>query len=100
MSSLVLNIDYTADQHFSLKLDCELPTRGITAVYGPSGSGKSTLLDCIAGLRAGEPGSVVKLGSTVWQGPNHLVPAWNREVGYVFQDARLFPHLNVLGNLR
>lgn len=100
MSGLVLSINYTADQHFSLKLDCELPARGITAVYGPSGSGKSTLLDCIAGLRAGESGSVVKLGSTLWQGPNHLVPAWNREVGYVFQDARLFPHLNVLGNLR
>ena len=100
MSGLTLKIDCPGDHNFTLQLDCELPARGITAVYGPSGSGKSTLLDCIAGLRPGAPGSVVRLGSTMWQSPGYLAPTWNRGIGYVFQDARLFPHLNVLQNLR
>lgn len=99
MNGLLLDIHYHGDNGFSLRLDCELPASGITAVYGPSGSGKSSLLDCIAGLRLPTPDSVIRLGSATWQEPGHSVPAWKRGIGYVFQDTRLFPHLNVRQNL-
>jgi molybdate transport system ATP-binding protein len=56
-------------------------------------------LDCIAGLRQPTPDSVIRLGSATWQGPGQSIPTWERGIGYVFQDARLFPHLNVRQNL-
>ncbi|RLA51499.1 MAG: molybdenum ABC transporter ATP-binding protein [Gammaproteobacteria bacterium] len=99
MSSLKLSIVYPGDQGFELRLDCELPARGITAVYGPSGSGKSTLLDCIAGLRRPNPGSILRFRDETWQDMRQFTAPWERRIGYVFQDARLFPHLNVQQNL-
>ena len=60
MSNITLHIDCPGDQGFKLQVDCELPARGISAVYGPSGSGKSTLLDCIAGLRQPDPDSILR----------------------------------------
>lgn len=70
----------------------------ITAIFGRSGSGKSTLLRIIAGLEPGATGRVA-MGGTVWQAPGvHLAPE-ARGVGLVFQDARLFSHLTVAGNL-
>ena len=82
-----------------LQVKCELPAAGITAIYGPSGSGKSTLLDCIAGLRNPGTDSVIRLGASVWQEREQATPAWKRGIGYVFQDARLFPHLDTRQNL-
>ena len=99
MSGLTLNIKCSGSRGFSLELDCETPASGITAIYGPSGSGKSTLLDCVAGLRLTEPGSVIRLNNQTWQDENRATPVWQRGIGYVFQDARLFPHLNVQQNL-
>lgn len=99
MSGLSLKLTCQGDSNFELQLDCTLPASGITAVYGPSGSGKSTLLDCIAGLRQAAADSVIHMDNVTWQGPGIAVPAWQRHIGYVFQDARLFPHLNVLQNL-
>jgi molybdate transport system ATP-binding protein len=99
VSQLFLKIQYHGGNGFSLNLDCELPASGVTAVYGPSGSGKSSLLDCIAGLRHPTPDSVIRLGTSTWHGSGHSLPAWKRGIGYVFQDARLFPHLNVRQNL-
>ncbi|MCB1690913.1 MAG: molybdenum ABC transporter ATP-binding protein [Halioglobus sp.] len=96
---LSLTLECQGDSGFALQVDCTVPTRGITAVYGPSGSGKSTLLDCIAGLRSPQPDSVIRLGGETWQAPGIAVPPWRRRIGYVFQDARLFPHLNVQQNL-
>lgn len=100
MSGLSLDIRHAGDNGFSLTLQCELPASGVTAVYGPSGSGKTSLLDCIAGLRDPGPGSVVRLGDLTWQSPGRSLPPWQRRIGYVFQDARLFPHLDVEGNLQ
>jgi molybdate transport system ATP-binding protein len=100
VSELVLRIDCAGDQGFHLQLDCELPASGITAVYGPSGSGKSTLLDCIAGLRKPAHGSVIRFRRQSWQQGEQFTPPWLRRIGYVFQDGRLFPHLNVNQNLR
>ena len=99
MKGLSLKLECQGDSEFALRLDCTLPASGITAVYGPSGSGKSTLLDCIAGLRAPQADSVVQLDSEAWQAPGVTVPPWQRRIGYVFQDARLFPHLDVQQNL-
>jgi molybdate transport system ATP-binding protein len=97
--ALELSLLCPGDDDFSLQLNCQLADRGVTAICGPSGSGKSTLLDCIAGLRRPAHGSVVRYRGESWQEDDHFTPPWLRQVGYVFQDARLFPHLTVQGNL-
>jgi molybdate transport system ATP-binding protein len=86
---------------FELRARHEGAIDGVTALFGPSGSGKSTLLRCIAGLEPAVSGTL-RLDEQVWLGAPRArpVPAHERGVGVVFQDARLFPHLSVLGNLR
>ncbi len=83
---------------FDLAVAHRFAPGGITAIFGRSGSGKSTLLRVIAGLEPGAKGRVA-MGGTVWQGPGVFVPPEARGVGLVFQDARLFGHLTVAGNL-
>ena len=83
---------------FALELDFAAPARGITGFLGHSGSGKTTLLRCIAGLEPECRGRVAVNGE-VWQDERRSVPAHARAVGFVFQDARLFPHLSVHRNL-
>ena len=85
---------------FVLDVQTALPARGITAVFGASGSGKTTLLRCVAGLETEAHGRV-SLGETLWQDSERklLVPTWQRRLGYVFQEASLFEHLDVQGNL-
>ena len=96
--SLAVDIRCAGEGNFELSLNCHIPAEGVTAIYGPSGSGKSTLLNCIAGLRRPDSGEIHFNGKT-WCGTgNHTAP-WHRRIGYVFQDARLFPHLSVAGNL-
>ncbi len=84
---------------FSLDVDLELAGRGVTAIFGPSGSGKTTLLRCIAGLERA-PGGRLWMGDEAWQDGSRWVPTHRRPLGYVFQEASLFPHLSVAGNLR
>ncbi|MGB5831282.1 MAG: molybdenum ABC transporter ATP-binding protein [Thiohalocapsa sp.] len=84
---------------FSLDVDEQLPSRGVTALFGHSGSGKTTLLRCIAGLERAPRGRLTFNGDT-WQDDDTWVPVHQRPLGYVFQEASLFPHLSVLGNLR
>ena len=86
---------------FSLDVDMKLSTRGVTALFGASGSGKTTCLRILAGLEASARG-VVALGGDVWQNSqqNVFVPTYRRAVGYVFQEASLFDHLDVEGNLK
>lgn len=83
---------------FSLDVDLQLPGRGITALFGHSGSGKTTLLRAIAGLERTAHGRLVFSGE-IWQDQNRWVPTHKRPIGYVFQEASLFPHLTVMGNL-
>lgn len=84
---------------FTLDVNLSLPGSGIACLFGPSGVGKSTLLRCLAGLVSAR-GRVVCNG-VVWQDDARGVrlPVHERRVGYVFQDAALFPHLSVSGNL-
>ena len=83
---------------FTLDVDIRIPGAGITGILGASGCGKTTLLRCIAGLEPGVRGSVGFNGE-IWQSSERFLPAWQRPIGYVFQDARLFPHMTVAGNL-
>jgi len=71
-----------------------------TGLFGASGAGKTSLINMIAGLLRPDRGSIVLDGETLDDTANGAhVPAWRRRIGYVFQDARLFPHLDVRGNL-
>jgi molybdate transport system ATP-binding protein len=88
-------LDYS---NFALDVDIELPSRGVTALFGPSGSGKTTLLRCIAGLERAE-GGLLRVNGEVWQEGTKFLPVHRRPLGYVFQEASLFPHLSVLRNL-
>lgn len=99
MRSLSIQLRCPGEQRFALAVDCQLPAHGVTAIYGASGSGKTTLLDCIAGLRQPEPGSTIQLGDVSLLDDANNTPVWQRRIGYVFNNARLFPHLNVQGNL-
>ena len=83
---------------FVLDVDLELPAHGVTALFGPSGSGKTTLLRCIAGLEHAPAGRLVFAGDT-WQDARTFLPTHRRPIGVVFQEASLFPHLSVRGNL-
>ena len=83
---------------FALDVDLDLPGRGVTAVFGASGSGKTTLLRCIAGLERAPEGRLIVAGD-IWQDTSTWLPTYKRPLGVVFQDASLFPHLTVLGNL-
>ena len=90
-------LDYSG---FSLDVDLDLPGRGVTALFGPSGSGKTTLLRCFAGLER-TPDGFLQIKGTIWQDAAKWIylPTHQRPLGYVFQEASLFPHLNVRRNL-
>lgn len=85
---------------FSLDVDLTLPGRGISALFGHSGSGKTSCLRCLAGLeRASE--AFIEVNGEVWEDTsrNLFIPPHQRPLGYVFQEASLFPHLSVRRNL-
>ncbi|HEY8508291.1 MAG TPA: ATP-binding cassette domain-containing protein, partial [Steroidobacteraceae bacterium] len=80
---------------FTLRVSFEAPTPGIVALFGRSGCGKTTTVEAIAGLLEADEVSLSLDGIRF-----DAVPAEKRRIGYVFQDARLFPHYDVAGNLR
>ena len=84
-------------REFTLDVDLHF-ARGVTVLAGPSGAGKSTLLRIIAGLIRPDAGSVV-IDGRVLDGGGIAVPAFRRDVAYVFQEYALFPHLDVLDNV-
>jgi molybdate transport system ATP-binding protein len=85
---------------FLLRAEFALPTPGVVALFGRSGCGKTTLSHVIAGLIAPDEGRIELDGTVlVDTATGSDRPAERREIGYVFQDARLFPHLSVAGNL-
>ena len=85
-------------ESFMLDANFSIPDRGITVVFGPSGSGKTTLLRALAGLEKSDNG-FLKIGDSVWQKGEDFLATHKRQIGYVFQDAALFDHLDVKGNL-
>jgi molybdate transport system ATP-binding protein len=83
---------------FALDVTCDIPTQGITGLFGRSGSGKTTLLRCIAGLER-TARAQIEFNGELWQDAGRFLPTHRRAVGYVFQESSLFPHLDVRGNL-
>jgi molybdate transport system ATP-binding protein len=85
---------------FALNVDLDLPSTGITVLYGASGSGKTSLLRCVAGLEQ-PTDALIRVGPDIWQDDARgvSVPTWRRDLGYVFQEASLFEHLSVQENL-
>jgi molybdate transport system ATP-binding protein len=83
-------------------LDVELESAGgVTALFGRSGSGKTSIINVIAGLLRPARGRVELNGALLFDSARGInLPAERRRIGYVFQDARLFPHLSVRQNLR
>lgn len=96
MSALQLSAHW-ARGGFDLDLDIDLPARGITALFGHSGSGKTTLLRLVAGLERAP--ARIALGSDIWQDARTFLPPHRRPIGFVFQDAALFPHLTARANI-
>jgi molybdate transport system ATP-binding protein len=85
---------------FALDVDLTLPGQGVSALFGPSGCGKTTCLRAIAGLERGAKGRL-EVGGEVWQddAAGTYLPTHRRPLGYVFQEASLFPHLSLRANL-
>lgn len=97
----VIRVDLTRDfDTFRLKLDLTLPGQGVSILFGSSGCGKTTLLRGIAGLDP-EMRGLVSVNGEVWLDTrlSYRLPTCRRAIGFVFQDATLFPHLRVRENL-
>lgn len=94
-----IRVDIELDRGgFLLRVDTQLPGHGFSAISGPSGSGKTTLLRAIAGLEPGVRGRIC-VDEECWLDGSRSLPTHRRAIGYVFQQAALFPHLDVRGNL-
>ena len=86
---------------FALDAKFELPTPGVVTLFGRSGCGKSTLVEIIAGLLPADAGRVILDDQVLLDTVRRIdVCPEERRIGFVFQDARLFPHLSVAANLR
>jgi molybdate transport system ATP-binding protein len=96
-------IDIRAKQRLGdTQLDIELKTdtTGVLALFGPSGAGKTSILNWLAGLNRPDSGSIIIDGRVLFDAAAGInLPPEHRDLGYVFQEPRLFPHLGVRGNL-
>ena len=96
--TLVVSLKHAFDG-FTLDAQFTAPV-GLTALFGPSGSGKTTVINAIAGLLRPSHGRIVVEDRVLFDSTQWInVPVARREIGYVFQDARLFPHMSVARNL-
>ncbi|WP_058913617.1 molybdenum ABC transporter ATP-binding protein ModC [Entomohabitans teleogrylli] len=97
---LELNFSQTLGDH-TLTINENLPGQGITAVFGVSGAGKTSLINAISGLTRPQRGRIALNGRVLGDSEKRIfLPPEKRRVGYVFQEARLFPHYRVIGNLK
>ncbi len=97
MSQLEVNLQHRLGE-LQLDVAFKVPTSGVTALFGRSGSGKTSVLRAIAGLMRADRG-MVKINGETWQEKHRFLPTHKRPIGYVFQEASLFPHLSVRHNL-
>jgi molybdate transport system ATP-binding protein len=99
---LMLQVDVSKRRgDFTLQARFNASTPGVTALFGRSGCGKSTLISLIAGLLTPDAGKIIVDDETLFDAGRKLsVDARHRRIGVTFQEPRLFPHLDVLGNLR
>ena len=96
---VTLSVDIRA-QLGELALDVQFDAPvGVTVLFGPSGAGKTSVINAIAGLLQPDAGQIMYGKKALFKDGHSLAP-FRRRVGYVFQDARLFPHMTVAQNLR
>ena len=95
--AFIIQFDLTLAEH-RFSIDLSLPTKGVIGVFGESGSGKTTLLRVISGLQPIKNGTIY-FNHHFWQEQESTLPVYKRPIGYVFQEASLFPHLTIKGNL-
>ena len=89
------------DGDFTLDVSTRVDAASLVAISGPSGAGKTSLLRLVAGLSTPSKGRIVVDGETWFDSESRVdLAPWRRSIGYVFQDAALFPHLTVLQNMR
>ena len=97
---LKINIAQQLGEH-QLNVDVEIPASGITAIFGVSGAGKTSLINAISGLTQPQSGQIALNDRLLFDRDSGInLPPEKRRIGYVFQDARLFPHYRVRGNLQ
>ncbi|AVG76291.1 MULTISPECIES: molybdenum ABC transporter ATP-binding protein ModC [Pantoea] len=97
---LTLNMAQRLGEH-QLEVDVTIPASGITAIFGVSGAGKTSLINAIGGLTQPQRGRIQLNERILFDADQQIaLPPEKRRIGYVFQDARLFPHYRVRGNLR
>ncbi|SUC45957.1 Sulfate/thiosulfate import ATP-binding protein CysA [Providencia stuartii] len=98
----MLELDFSQQLgELALEVNTSLPTESITAIFGLSGAGKTSLINVIGGLTKPNRGRIVLNGRTLVDIEKGIcLPPEKRHIGYVFQDARLFPHYRVKNNLR
>lgn len=98
----MLNIHYKKRQgEFQLDVQVDVRQTGVIALFGRSGCGKSTTVNLIAGLLRADSGRLQLGDEVLFDSAKGIdLPSERRRIGYVFQDARLFPHYTVVGNLR
>lgn len=84
--------------NFSIEAEFTIPEKGVLGIFGHSGSGKTTLLRCIAGLEK-EVSGRIKVNDEIWLSDTKHLSTQQRNIGYIFQENRLFPHLSVEKNL-
>jgi molybdate transport system ATP-binding protein len=98
---IALTLDVTLRQQSFLLSVRESASVEVLGLFGPSGSGKTSLLECIAGIRTPDAGEIRIGDRMLFQSAVGInVPARDRRIGYVPQDALLFPNMNVTGNIR
>lgn len=85
--------------HFELNVEFTLNSE-IAVLFGPSGSGKTTILNSIAGLVKPDKGIIKLNGDSIYESPKVFTPIQKREIGYLFQDYALFPHMTVWQNIK
>ncbi|MBD8125925.1 MULTISPECIES: molybdenum ABC transporter ATP-binding protein ModC [Pantoea] len=97
---LSLNVMQQQGDHV-LEVDLQIPAKGITAIFGVSGAGKTSLINAISGLTQPQRGRIQLHNRLLFDAEQKIaLPPEKRRIGYVFQDARLFPHYRVRGNLQ
>lgn len=84
--------------HFTVDVDLQI-NKEIAILFGPSGSGKTTILNCVAGLTQPDQGQISNNGIDFFGPSSKQLPVQNRNVGYLFQDYALFPHMTVWKNI-
>jgi molybdate transport system ATP-binding protein len=84
--------------HFTVDVDLQID-KEIAILFGPSGSGKTTILNCVAGLAQPDQGRIINNGIDFFGATSKPLPVQHRNVGYLFQDYALFPHMTVWKNI-